>query len=63
MSHDEDFDHIFQTLHKKLQPSCSIVSAGDLSKTMLSIGSPEEVVSTINYLFDKSGIKSFMDVE
>ena len=63
MSHEEDFDYIFQTLYNKLQPSYSIVSVGDLGKTMLNIGIPEEEVSAITYIFDKLGFKSFIDVE
>jgi len=63
MDHQEDFDNIFQTLYNKLQPSYSIVSVGDLSETMLNIGIPEEEVSTITYIFDKLGFKSFIDVE
>jgi len=63
MSHEEDFDYIFQTLYNKLQPTYSIVSVGDLSETMLNIGIPEAEVSTITYIFDKLGFKSFIDVE
>ena len=63
MSHQEGFDDIFQTLYNKLQSSYSIVSVGDLSETMLNIGIPEEEVSTITYIFDKLGFKSFIDVE
>jgi len=63
MDHQEDFDNIFQTLYNKLQPSYSIMSVGDLSETMLNIGIPEEEVSTIIYIFDKLGFKSFIDVE
>jgi hypothetical protein len=55
MDHQEGFDNIFQTLYIKLQPSYSIISVGDLSKTMLNIGIPEEEVSTITYIFDKLG--------
>jgi hypothetical protein len=63
MGHQEDFDGIFQTLYNKLQPSYSIVSVGDLSETMINIGIPEEEVSTITYIFDKLGFRSFIDVE
>ena len=63
MNYQEDSDKIFQTLYNKLQPSYSIVSVGDLSETMLNIGVPEEEVSTITYIFDKLGFKSFIDVE
>ena len=63
MDHQEDFDNIYQTLYNKLQPSYSIISVGDLSETMLNIGIPEEEVSTIIYIFDKLGFKSFIDVE
>ncbi len=63
MDHQEDFDNIFQTLYNKLQPSYSIVSIGNLSEIMLNIGIPEEEVSTITYIFDKLGFKSFIDVE
>ena len=63
MDHDEDFDNIFQTLYNKLQPSYSILSVGDLSDTMLNIGIPEKEVSTITYIFDTLGFKSFIDVE
>jgi hypothetical protein len=63
MEHQEDFDNIFQTLYNKLQPSYSIISVEDLSKMMLNIGIPEEEVSTITYIFDKLGFRSFIDVE
>jgi hypothetical protein len=63
MDHQEDFDNIFQTLYNKLQPSYSIISVEDLSKMMLTIGIPEEEVSTITYIFDKLGFRSFIDVE
>jgi len=62
MSHEEDFDYIFQTLYNKLQPTYSIVSVGDLSETMLNIGIPEAEVSTITYIFDKLGFKSFINL-
>ncbi len=63
MGHKEDFDNIFQTLYNKLQPSYSILSVGDLSETMIYIGIPEKEVSTITYIFDKLGFKSFIDME
>ena len=63
MEHQKDFDNIFQTLYNKLKPDYSITSIGDLSKIMLNVGIPEEEVSTITYIFDKFGFRSFIDVE
>jgi len=63
MGPNEDFDNIFQTLSNKLQPSYSISSIGDLGEIMIDIGIPEEEASTITYIFDKLGFKTFIDVE
>jgi len=63
MGHIVNFDNIFQTLNNKLQPSYSISSVTDLGEIMINIGIPENEVSTITYIFDKLGFKSFIDVE
>jgi hypothetical protein len=63
MGHQDDFESVFQTLYNKLQPSYSITSIADLGEIMVNIGIPKDEVSVITYVFDKLGLKSFIDVE